>query len=195
MTEQRQRAKADAVACKAGVTPLTAYREVMEAAGQTEFTGYDQWESEGRVKGLLRDGQTVTSAAAGQTVEVVLDRSPSTPRRAGSSVITAPSAWMTEPCCTWTTSRCRYPGCGCIAPACSRVRQRSALRRWGSSTWSVAGRSPGAHGHAHDPQDVPRDVKATPPPRWLGERTGPIAVRLPVPESGPGLFCATPRNA
>ena len=76
MTEQRQRAKADAVARKAGVTPLTAYREVMEAAGQTEFTGYDQWESEGRVKGLLRDGQTVTSAAAGQTVEVVLDRSP-----------------------------------------------------------------------------------------------------------------------
>jgi len=76
MTEQRQRAKADAVARKAGVTPLTAYREVMEKAGETLFTGYDQWESEARVKGLLRDGQSVTSAAAGESVEVVLDRSP-----------------------------------------------------------------------------------------------------------------------
>jgi len=76
MQEQRDRAKADAVARKSGVTPLTAYREVMEAAGETEFTGYDQWESEGRVKGLLRDGEPVTSAAAGELVEVVLDRSP-----------------------------------------------------------------------------------------------------------------------
>ena len=76
MSEQRQRAKADAVARKAGVTPLTAYREVMEKAGETLFTGYDQWESEARVKGLLRDGQSVTSAAAGESVEVVLDRSP-----------------------------------------------------------------------------------------------------------------------
>ncbi len=76
MTEQRQRAKADAVARKAGVTPLTAYREVMEKAGETLFTGYEQWESEARVKGLLRDGQSVTSAAAGESVEVVLDRSP-----------------------------------------------------------------------------------------------------------------------
>ena len=76
MQEQRARAKADAVARKAGVTPLTAYREVMEAAGETEFTGYDEWESESRVKGRLRDGETVTSAAAGDMVEVVLDRSP-----------------------------------------------------------------------------------------------------------------------
>ncbi|HQR79551.1 MAG TPA: alanine--tRNA ligase, partial [Actinomycetota bacterium] len=76
MQQQRQRAKADAVARKAGVTPLTAYREVMEASGETEFTGYDEWESEGRVRGLLRDGESVTSAAAGESVEVVLDRSP-----------------------------------------------------------------------------------------------------------------------
>ena len=76
MTEQRQRAKADAVARKAGITPLTAYREVMEAAGETQFTGYDDWESEARVKGLLVDGQSVATAGTGQTVEVVLDRSP-----------------------------------------------------------------------------------------------------------------------
>ncbi|MEZ5186287.1 MAG: alanine--tRNA ligase [Candidatus Nanopelagicales bacterium] len=76
MTEQRQRAKADAVARKAGVTPLTAYREVMEAAGRTQFTGYDEWESDGRIKGLLHDGQSVTAAKSGETVEVVLDRSP-----------------------------------------------------------------------------------------------------------------------
>lgn len=76
MAQQRERAKADAAARKAGVTPLTAYREVMEAAGRTEFTGYDEWESEAQVKGLLRDGRAVTSASAGDLVEVVLDRSP-----------------------------------------------------------------------------------------------------------------------
>jgi alanyl-tRNA synthetase len=66
MQEQRARAKADAVARKAGVTPLTAYREVMEAAGETEFTGYDEWESESRIRGLLKDGESVGSAAAGE---------------------------------------------------------------------------------------------------------------------------------
>jgi alanyl-tRNA synthetase len=76
MTEQRQRAKADAVARKAGLTPLTAYREVMEGSGETQFTGYDEWESEARVRGLLVDGESVGTARAGQTVEVVLDRSP-----------------------------------------------------------------------------------------------------------------------
>jgi alanyl-tRNA synthetase len=76
MTEQRQRAKADAVARKAGVTPLTAYRQVMESAGQTAFTGYDEWVSDSRVKGLLRDGESVGSASVGEQVEVILDRSP-----------------------------------------------------------------------------------------------------------------------
>jgi alanyl-tRNA synthetase len=76
MREQRERAKADAVARKAGVTPLTAYRAAMESAGETEFTGYDEWESEATVRSLLRDGEQVVSASAGEQVEVVLDRSP-----------------------------------------------------------------------------------------------------------------------
>ena len=76
MSEQRQRAKADAVARKAGVTPLTAYREVMEAAGRTQFTGYDEWASDSLIKGLLQDGESVASVKAGEQVEVILDRSP-----------------------------------------------------------------------------------------------------------------------
>ncbi|MCA0330082.1 MAG: alanine--tRNA ligase [Actinobacteria bacterium] len=76
MTEQRQRAKADAKARKAGLTPVTVYKDVMDAAGTTTFTGYDEVVSEGTLRGLLVDGEDVRSAREGTDVEVVLDRSP-----------------------------------------------------------------------------------------------------------------------
>ncbi len=74
MSEQRERAKADARARKAGLTSATVYREIMDQAGTTEFTGYSEVISEGRLRGLLVDGQTVGSAAPGTHVEAVLDR-------------------------------------------------------------------------------------------------------------------------
>ena len=76
MTEQRERAKADARARKSGLTSTTAYREVMERSGTTEFTGYTQLTSEAKVTGLLRDGANVDSAVPGDHVEVVLSRTP-----------------------------------------------------------------------------------------------------------------------
>ncbi len=76
MTEQRERAKADARARKAGLTPATVYREVMDASGTTEFTGYTEVLSEGVLRGLLVDGQTVAAAGPGTHVEAVLDRTP-----------------------------------------------------------------------------------------------------------------------
>jgi alanyl-tRNA synthetase len=77
MTEQRQRAKADARAKKSAHGDTSVYRAVADSLGRdVEFTGYHEVSSEARVSGLLVDGELVTSARAGQDVELVLDRTP-----------------------------------------------------------------------------------------------------------------------
>jgi alanyl-tRNA synthetase len=76
MTEQRERAKADARSRKAGVASVTAYREVLERGGTTGFTGYVETLSEGVVTGILRDGAVVPVAREGDHVEIVLNRTP-----------------------------------------------------------------------------------------------------------------------
>ena len=76
MGEQRERAKADARSRKAGLTSATVYKQIMESGGRTTFTGYDQVTTGATITGLVRDGEAVPAAQAGETVEVVLDRSP-----------------------------------------------------------------------------------------------------------------------
>jgi alanyl-tRNA synthetase len=77
MNEQRDRAKADAAAKKGGHVNTTAYRQVADGLGRpVEFTGYHEVVSEGAVRGLVRDGDTVSSAREGDEVELVLDRTP-----------------------------------------------------------------------------------------------------------------------
>ncbi|MGI9196422.1 MAG: alanine--tRNA ligase [Candidatus Nanopelagicales bacterium] len=76
MGEQRERAKADARSRKAGVTPVTAYRDVLETGGTTGFTGYRETSTEGVITGVLRDGSVVPVAREGEHVEVVLNRTP-----------------------------------------------------------------------------------------------------------------------
>ncbi|GAA2134946.1 alanine--tRNA ligase [Streptomyces synnematoformans] len=76
MKEQRERAKADAAAKKTGHADLSAYREVADSAGATEFTGYTRTESESTVVGLLVGGVGAPAATEGDEVEVILDRTP-----------------------------------------------------------------------------------------------------------------------
>jgi alanyl-tRNA synthetase len=76
MTEQRDRAKADARAKKTGHVDGAAYRALADVAGRSEFTGYTELSSEGVLRGILRDGQVVPAAEAGESIEVVLDRTP-----------------------------------------------------------------------------------------------------------------------
>lgn len=76
MKEQRDRAKADAKAKKTGHADLSAYREVADTSGSTEFTGYGSTEGESRIVGLLVDGVPSPAATEGDEVEVVLDRTP-----------------------------------------------------------------------------------------------------------------------
>ncbi len=75
MTAQRERAKADARAKKAGRLDTTAYRD-LRVAGPTEFTGYRELVTGTSVRGLLLDGDRVPAVQAGQVVEVVLDQTP-----------------------------------------------------------------------------------------------------------------------
>ena len=77
MGQQRDRAKADAKAKKTKHGDATAYREVAEGLGErVEFTGYDEVVSEGTVRGIVSGGGSVTTAHAGDEVELVLDRTP-----------------------------------------------------------------------------------------------------------------------
>ncbi|MFG2192205.1 alanine--tRNA ligase [Streptomyces sp. NPDC048639] len=76
MKEQRERAKADAKAKKQGHADLSAYREVADTSGVTDFIGYSDTTGESRVVGLLVDGLPAPAAQEGDEIEVVLDRTP-----------------------------------------------------------------------------------------------------------------------
>lgn len=76
MERQRERAKADSRARKAGVAAITAYRDILQAGGTTTFTGYDESVTESTVIGIVRDAEAVPAARVGEHVEVVLNRSP-----------------------------------------------------------------------------------------------------------------------
>ncbi|MDB5244033.1 MAG: alaS, partial [Spirosoma sp.] len=75
MQEQRDRAKADAKAKKAGAQGSEVYRE-LRATGLTPFTGYSELSTESRVRGIVVDGALVPSAREGDVVEVVLEQTP-----------------------------------------------------------------------------------------------------------------------
>ncbi|GAA2144620.1 alanine--tRNA ligase [Nocardioides koreensis] len=77
MTEQRERAKADAKAKKGQHRDARAYREVADSLGRAvEFTGYADTVSEGSVRGIVTAGGVVPSAREGDEIELVLDRTP-----------------------------------------------------------------------------------------------------------------------
>jgi alanyl-tRNA synthetase len=77
MTEQRERAKADARARKTGAVDLSVYRGLADdLAGPVEFTGYDEVTSEATIRGLVVGEEPAQSAHEGDELEVVLDRTP-----------------------------------------------------------------------------------------------------------------------
>jgi alanyl-tRNA synthetase len=77
MTEQRDRAKADARSKKGQHRDASAYRAVADEIGRpVEFTGYSEVVSEGSVRGIVAEGGVVQSAREGDEIELVLDRTP-----------------------------------------------------------------------------------------------------------------------
>ena len=77
MTEQRQRARADALAKKTGYVDTSVFADIRGAlGGDVQFLGYTDTQAEARVVGILVDGVSVPAATAPAEVEVVLDRTP-----------------------------------------------------------------------------------------------------------------------
>ena len=72
MLEQKTRAKADAKLKKSGATDLSVYGE-FRTLGLTRFAGYESLEAEGKVLGIIHDGNSVSKSEAGSVVEVILD--------------------------------------------------------------------------------------------------------------------------
>ena len=157
MSEQRQRAKADAKAKKGKHTDVRAYREVADALGRpVEFTGYSEIVSEGVVRGIIDStAASAVSAHEGDEVEVVLDRTPSTPRAAASSPTRASSSSRAAPGCRSSTCSRRSPGSSCTGGPCSPARSRSARPARRSSTWSA----------------VAPSAAPIPPPTWSTRRS------------------------
>ncbi|HZL03287.1 MAG TPA: alanine--tRNA ligase [Cellulomonas sp.] len=81
MQAQRDRARSDTLAKRAGRADTTAYQQLKaalstETAGPVEFLGYTESTSRSRVVGLLVDGVPAPAATAPADVEIVLDRTP-----------------------------------------------------------------------------------------------------------------------
>jgi alanyl-tRNA synthetase len=82
MTEQRERARADARAKRTGSVDVLAYRRLLAEFGPTDWHAYDTLHTESRVLGVVVDGDQTTSedaapvVGAGGITRVVLDRTP-----------------------------------------------------------------------------------------------------------------------
>ncbi len=76
MTEQRERAKADARAKKGQHADTGVYRGILDANGPTEWLAYETLETESKPLALLREGAAVSALASGEIGELVLDRTP-----------------------------------------------------------------------------------------------------------------------
>ena len=76
MAEQKQRAKEAHRAKGSGHADVSAYRAALDEAGPTVFTGYVAVDGEATVRALIGPGGGQRSAAEGDEVEIVLDRTP-----------------------------------------------------------------------------------------------------------------------
>ena len=74
MQLQRERARASWVGEEEAIA--TIYKELRSEIGETIFVGYDALKAESVIKAIIKDGKVVTEAAAGDEVELFLDRTP-----------------------------------------------------------------------------------------------------------------------
>ncbi len=76
MDDQRRRAKEARRELDADLRRLESYRDLSGRHGRTAFVGYETTTAEGRILGLLADGEELPAAAEGDQVELILDRTP-----------------------------------------------------------------------------------------------------------------------
>ena len=75
MLAQRDRAKTDAKSKKSQIADVSVYSP-FRALGETVFCGHDQLELESTVLGILQDGVSTTTVAAGSLAEIILAETP-----------------------------------------------------------------------------------------------------------------------
>jgi len=74
---QAQKAKARAAWSGSGEAADAAiWFDLADAHGATDFLGYDTENAEGQVMALVRDGASIPSAKAGETVQIVMNQTP-----------------------------------------------------------------------------------------------------------------------
>ncbi|KRF11520.1 alanine--tRNA ligase [Nocardioides sp. Soil797] len=76
MTEQRERAKADARAKKGQHADTGVYRGILDSFGPTQWLAYETLETESSTLALLKEGMSVATLGNGDVGELVLDRTP-----------------------------------------------------------------------------------------------------------------------
>ena len=77
MAEQKERARADALAKKTGLTDAHVYQDIRDQlTGPVPFLGYTDTSAEVRIVAILVDGQPVPTVTAPAEVEVILDQTP-----------------------------------------------------------------------------------------------------------------------
>ncbi|MDO5034106.1 MAG: alanine--tRNA ligase [Actinomycetaceae bacterium] len=77
MTEQKERARADAMAKKTGHVDSRVYHTIQSAlGGDSKFVGYTDAKAEAKIAGIIVDGEGVPVATAPSDVEVILDKTP-----------------------------------------------------------------------------------------------------------------------
>ena len=183
MTEQRERAKADAQAKKGQHADAGAYREVADALGRpVEFTGYDDGRSPRRaVRGIVGGGGVGRRRPARATRSSWCSTAPrSTPRAAASSPTRASSSSTTARASRCSTCSRRSPGLIVhqVDGARRRGHRRRARRRRSSTSSARRSITPRAHRHPHGAQGAPRGARRHRDPGRLGERARPLPLRL-----------------
>jgi len=76
MDDQRRRAKEARRELDTDLRRLESYRDLSSRHGRTTFVGYETTTAEGRILGLLADGEELAAAGEGDQVELILDRTP-----------------------------------------------------------------------------------------------------------------------
>lgn len=76
MNEQRERARADAQAKKAGHVDAHVFQEIATRGGFTTFLGYEDDAADAEIVGLLVDGVSVPVVEGPAQVDIVLNRTP-----------------------------------------------------------------------------------------------------------------------
>ncbi|MBC7279433.1 MAG: alanine--tRNA ligase [Nocardioides sp.] len=76
MTEQRERAKADARAKKGQHADLSVYRTILDSFGPTDWQAYTTLDTESKPLALLKEGKPVDVLGPEEIGEIVLDRTP-----------------------------------------------------------------------------------------------------------------------